>query len=971
MDKINELNKLLKGVVSASNIDLTEFSTDASAYRERPLGIVTPKKLSDLDIIVDFANKNNIPLIPRGAGTSLAGQVVGKGLVINFAQYLNNIIEVNKQEKWVWVQPGVVLNQLNTYLEDYELFFGPETSTASRCTIGGMLGNNSCGLHSLIYGSVREHILEVEAILSDGSTAIFKPLTNTEYNQKLQQKNLEGEIYRGINNILSQEHNRKAIIDNYPNQEITRRNTGYALDSLALMSPFTKNGEPFNIAKLIAGSEGTLVVVKKIKLALVDLPPKHKLLVCSHFKSLDDAIQGNLTALENKPRAIELMDGKILELASKSKSQENNSFFIVGKPQAILIIELGDNDYNTLTKKKNELINNLKSNSKGYEHVVVNQDNMSKVWELRRSGLGVLSNMKGDNKSVSVIEDTAVRPQDLSDFIFDMKNMLKSYNKESVYHAHIATGEIHVRPVLNLKDSEDVVLFRKIAYDAALLVKKYNGSLSGEHGDGRLRGEFIPLILGDFCYNLILEIKKIFDYRNIFNPNKITDTPSMNTSLRYKKTNKYAEFKKYFSWEKTDGMVRAAEKCSGSGDCIRPSLLSGTMCPSYMATKSENYSTRARANMLREYFTGEISSKDLSINDVKEVLSYCLSCKACKSECPAGVDITKLKAEFTQYYYNKKHYVPLSALFIANSPNINKILSVFPGIYNFFATTKGLHQMVSFFMGFHPKRSIPKLSKLTLNKWIKKHNFKKGKLSTVYLFSDEFTNYLESDLGIKTVLFLEKLGYNVIVPKIKCSGRTYLSKGLVKQAKKIINYNIKTLSSLITEESPFIGIEPSAILTFRDEYVDLATKNNKQHANNIKNNSFTIEEFIWREIQKNNIRQNQFTSEKQKIKFHGHCYQKALSNTNYTKNVLSFPVNYEAEEIKSGCCGMAGAYGFQKATYKLSNKIAEMVLLPEVRNTNKDTFIAAAGTSCRHQIIDGTGRVAYHPIEILYDALKK
>ena len=966
--RYSELSALIKGEVSFKHLDRAQHATDASSYREKPLGVVWPRDESDLGLIVDFAYRNKIALIPRGAGTSLAGQVVGNGLVVNMSKYMNNIIELNTEEKWVMVEPGVVLDELNKYLAPHGLFFGPETSTSNRCTLGGMMGNNSCGSHSLIYGSTRDHLLEVHGYLANGDEVVFKEIQNWEFESKCQQEGLEGDIYREIKNILSEPGNIEEIEKEFPHKDIHRRNTGYALDYLAQMSPFDADGANFNMCKLIAGSEGTLVVANKIKLNLVPIPPKHQALICAHFNSLQESLQANIAALKHNPRAVELIDDKIMELAGQSAAQQANRFFITGTPAAILVIEFAHHTAAELEKQVKAFIADFKQQQLGYAYPIIEAENINKVWSLRKAGLGVLSNMKGDNLPVAVIEDTALLPSDLPAFANEINTLLAALGKDCVFYAHVGSGELHLRPVLNLKDPSDVELFRTIATETAKIVKRYGGSLSGEHGDGRLRGEFIPLMVGPLNYKLILRVKKAFDPEELLNPDKIVNTPPMNTSLRYRQPNPKREIETIFSWDDTLGMVRAAENCSGSGDCLKSEIIGGSMCPSYMATRDEKHTTRGRANILREYFTGSRSTDKLELHDVHEALSLCLSCKACKSECPSGVDIAKLKSEFLHHYYTKKG-IPATALLVGHMPAINKFLSPVPWLFNLPTKIPGIKHLLLYAIGFSFNRSIPTMSSKSLKKWVRKNKATDTNQNTVYFFADEFTNYLESDIGIKAILLLQKLGYNVVVPELLSSGRTYISKGLLKKAKAIANHNIRVLAPMVSELSPIVGIEPSAILTFRDEYLNLANDNLLAEAQKIKKCTFTIEEFLANEMSAGRIKSEQFTTEKRKISFHGHCYQKALSNTKYIKQVLSFPKNYVAHEIDAGCCGMAGSYGYEKSTYGVSMKIAELKLLPAVRATEQSTLLAASGTSCRHQIKDGTDRQAQHPVEILYEAL--
>jgi Fe-S oxidoreductase len=565
-----------------------------------------------------------------------------------------------------------------------------------------------------------------------------------------------------------------------------------------------------------------------------------------------------------------------------------------------------------------------------------------------------------------------VNPKALPQYIEDFKAMLAKYGKESVYYGHISTGELHLRPVMDLKKPEEVELFYRIGLESAVLVKKYKGSLSGEHGDGRLRGEFIPLMVGDKIYSLFREIKKTWDPDNILNPGKITDTPKMNSNLRY--LSPTPEIKTYFDFSKDQGIVRAAEKCNGTGECRKSAVIGGTMCPSFMATRDEDKTTRARANILREFLTRPNQKNPFDHKEIYEVLDMCLMCKACKSECPSSVDITKLKAEFLQHYYDK-HGIPLRSRLIANIGRISKLGSRVPGIYNFVQKNPVISDLNARLLGFAPERNFPLLQKQRLETWFRKHQqendqpaFPNGK---VYLFNDEFTRFNDTEIGIKAILLLHRLGYEVVIPNHLESARTYLSKGLVKKAKKIANANIKMLRDQISESTPLVGIEPSAILTFRDEYLDLAEPDLMASAHKLSKNSMMMDEFLEREIKAGKIKKEKFTTKIKDIKLHGHCHQKSLASTAPTLFVLNFPENYHATEIPSGCCGMAGSFGFEKEHYELSMKVGELVLFPAVRSSNADTVIAAPGTSCRHQIKDGTQRQALHPVEVLYDALLK
>jgi len=972
MDRFEELKKSIKGKVLIDSISKILYSTDASAYKETPAAVCIPETIEDIKQIIKFSAENLYCIIPRAAGTSLAGQVVGNGIVVDISRTFNKILELNTTEKWVRVEPGVVLDELNKFLAKDNLFFGPETSTSNRCMIAGMVGNNSCGAHSLIYGSTRDHLLELNCILSDGSEVVFGELTKNEFENKCLLTTLEGEIYRGMREILNDKDNVEEIESQYPNKEIKRRNTGYALDLMLDSEVFGESTNKFNFCKLLAGSEGTLAFTTSIKLNLVDAPPKTKALMCVHTLTLREVFEANLVALKHSPVSVELMDKKILDLTKENIQQNRNRFFVEGDPAAILIVEWFANDIETINQHAKNLEAELRQNNMGFSYPMVYGADIPRVWELRKAGLGVLTNMPGDAKPVPVIEDTAVRPADLPDYMDDFEALMKRLGLDCVYYAHIATGELHLRPVLNLKDPHDVELFHTVAEETAKLVKKYRGSLSGEHGDGRLRGEFIPLMLGEKIYQLFIDVKNLWDPQGIFNSRKIVNTPKMNTGLRFIPGQQIKELDTVFDFSASGGFLRSVEKCNGSGDCRKSHIIGGTLCPSFQATKDEKNSTRARANILREIISGSNSSNPLNSNEIYEVMDLCLLCKACKSECPSGVDVAKLKMEFLQHYYDANG-IPLRSRAVGYLPRVHKAFSAIPWFANIFLKWNLSSGIVKRIINFAPKRKFPLMSKQNLNALVRKHNKSantSNSLKTIYLFNDEFTNYLESDIGIKAILLFEKLGYSVKIAKTAESGRTWLSKGLIRTAQKIANKNIDLLKDVISDKSPLIGIEPSAILSFRDEYPDLAFDSNKEAAKSLASNCFLFDEFLAAEIEAGNIRSDMFTDEAQKVKFHGHCQQKSLITTKFTKQILSLPANYSVTEIPSGCCGMAGSFGYEKEHYELSMKIGEMVLFPEIRKADEGTIICAVGTSCRCQIEDGTGVKALHPLEILFEALK-
>jgi FAD/FMN-containing dehydrogenase/Fe-S oxidoreductase len=965
-EKIKQLAADLQGELFDDTAMRMLYATDASAYREMPQAVAIPRNVADIIKLIAYAHAEKTSLVPRTAGTSLAGQVVGKGIIVDVSKYFTNIIELNTKERWVRVQPGVIRDDLNLFLKPHGLLFGPETSTANRAMIGGMVGNNSCGANSIIYRSTREHVLEVKALLSDGTETVFSALDPDSFHAKCETNGLEGQLYRTIRGMLGNYDNQESIRSEFPKKSVERRNTGYALDLLVETAPFTAGGPDFNFCTLLAGSEGTLAFITEIKLDLSPLPPKETGLLCVHFNTIDESLRANLLALPYGPTASELIDHYILECTKDNIEQRKNRFFVQGDPGAILVVEFKKDTREEIRELAAKLEADMRAAGLGYHFPLLFGEDTNKIWTLRKAGLGLLGNIPGDRKAVPVVEDTAVDVQDLPAYIREFNAILASYGLNSVHYAHAGSGEIHLRPLLNLKTKKDNELFRTIASEIATLVKRYRGSLSGEHGDGRLRGEFIPKMVGEKNYGLIRVVKHAWDPENIFNPGKIVDTPPMNTMLRYEPGQQTPPFPTLFRFYHQD-ILQHAEQCNGSGDCRKTHLSGGTMCPSFMATRNEKDTTRARANILREFLTHSDKPNRYNHKEIYDVMDLCLSCKGCKSECPSNVDVAKLKAEFMQHYYDANG-VPFRSRLIANFSKSSKLGALVPGLYNYLMRRKWVKKLA----GFAPDRSIPLLYKTTLRSWYRRHQAEKVRsagTSKVYFFCDEFTNYNDVEIGIKAILLLERLNYEVIIPAHLESGRTWLSKGLVRDAKKIIDQNIRLLQSLITAETPLVGIEPSAILSFRDEYPDLAAEDLLDGARKLASHSFLIDDFLAREIDRGNIRPDQFTNERRQIQLHGHCQQKALTTMAGSVKVLSLPENYTVATIPSGCCGMAGSFGYEQEHYALSQQIGELVLLPAVRSQGGDVIIAAPGTSCRHQIKDGTGRKALHPVEVLYEAL--
>ncbi|MGN7514082.1 MAG: FAD-binding and (Fe-S)-binding domain-containing protein [Allomuricauda sp.] len=969
MDKnlLKDLSLALKGELLFDDLSKAIYATDASVYRKLPTAVAYPKNADDLKVLLDFSNRNNIGLIPRTAGTSLAGQCVGEGIVVDVSRYFTKIISLDKDKKQVTVQPGVVRDELNQYLKPFGLFFGPNTSTSNRCMIGGMVGNNSSGTTSIQYGVTRDKVIAMQCVLSDGSDAYFSDISKEEFEKKKQGHSLEAKIYNELYKELSDPEAQHDIKSEFPKPSIHRRNTGYAVDELLKNNIFGDDAADFNMCKLLSGSEGTLAFTTAVTLQLDDLPPPFAAMVATHYKTLEDCLSDVAPVMQHSLHLCEMMDKVILDCTKNNRAQLANRFFVDGDPAGILMLEVKADSRKDLDQQLDELLKTIEKSGLSYANPILYGEDIHKAIELRKAGLGLLGNMVGDRKAVACIEDTAVALEDLKDFIGEFSQIMKGYNQDAVYYAHAGAGELHLRPILNLKKSGDVVLFRSITTDVAKLTKKYHGSFSGEHGDGIVRAEFIPLMIGETNYELLKRVKALFDPNLVLNPGKIVDAYPMDESLRYKVDRKEPEVNTLLDFSDSEGILKAAEKCNGSGDCRKSHHMNGGMCPSYQATKDEKDTTRARANALREFLTNSEKTNRFDHKELKTAFDLCLSCKACASECPSNVDVAALKAEFLYNYQEANGYSLRSKLF-AHNTRLNAMGSKVSGITNWMYESKMVGGMLKKAVGVAPERNLPKVGRFNFKNHLKKHRVKRTDLSKkqVVLYIDEFVKYLDIQIGKDAIELLCKLGYDVELFYGE-SGRTYLSKGFLKQAKKLVARNMENLKEVLNTGTPILGLEPSAILSFRDEYQRLY--DDKEQLQKLASQSFLIEEFLAAEIAAGHITSDSFTDQEKTIKIHGHCHQKALSNQKVTFDVLNLPKNYKVTIIPSGCCGMAGSFGYEKEHFEVSMQVGGLKLFPAVEKSTADTLIAANGTSCRHQIKDGTKREAQHPVSILRQAL--
>ncbi len=942
------------------------YANDASLYEEVPKGVSFPASRDDIQTLVRRSKAENFTITARSAGTSLAGQTTGAGVIMDTSRHMDRILEINAKKSYAQVQPGVIRDTLLREAAVHGLQFGPDTATTNRCMLGGMIGNNSCGSFSIKHKTTREHILEVDAVLSDGSSVTFKSLSNEELNQKLKLDSLEGEIYRGMLNLLKT--HKDEIPDHYPHPDIIRRNTGYALDRLCEMDPITPGGRPFNLAELLCGSEGTLAMTASAKVNLVPLP-KYKTVVIPQFESLHEAMLATVEAVKWDPAAVELVDDIILDATKGNIEQRKNRFFLEGEPKCILIIQFEGDDPEELQIRADQLAEKLNEIKLGYAHpVVTDEDKMRRVWDLRKAGLGLLMGLGSENRSPTFVEDTAVRVEDLPDYVKEFQEILKRHNTSCVFYAHASVGELHLRPVVDTMTEAGLKTLKSIAQEVADLVKKYRGSLSGEHGDGRARAPYIETVLGKEMMPLLRQVKELWDPHYRFNPGKILDPKPIDTDLRFSPEYKKPNVDTSFNWRKEKGFNSAVELCNGAGVCRKLAESGGTMCPSYHATRDERDTTRGRANLFRQLFSGKQKGAFKS-EELKEALSLCLSCKACKSECPANVDMAKMKAEFMNGWH-QENGATLTETFFGHPEKFYPLASFFAPLTNFINRQKPIKKLLEKTTGIDARRNLPEFAHQTFYKWYQKNENQivQPDRKKVLLLVDLFTNYHEPEIAKSACHVLNRLGYSVIVPGIFPTGRPQISKGFLGEAKEICEKNIHRLSPFVDREIPIVGLEPSEILTLRDEYTDLCSEDLLPKSKAITTNTFLWEEFLATDLATNKF--ENFGNGK-KVLVHGHCHTKALVGNDPL--IQSFKLlGFDPIELQTGCCGMAGSFGYESDKYEVSMQVGEQTLFPQLRGLEgTDAEICSEGFSCRHQIWDGVGKKAKHPAVIMWEAMQE
>ena len=951
-----ELRKRVSGEVRFDAFSRVLYSTDASIYQMEPVGVVIPQNVEDVLAVMELAGKYRIPILPRCGGTSLAGQAVNHAIVMDFSKYMNRVLEINQEERWARVEPGIVLDELNRHLEPFGLQYAPDPTTSNRACVGGGVGNNTCGTHSVIYGKTIDHILELEAVLSDGTKAHFHPIVATELEAKLAGSGLESEIYRQVRHIAQE--NREEVLARYP--KIMRRVSGYNLDD------FLDDG-PINMARMVVGSEGTLCVVTEAKVNLVPLPVKKAVSVL-HFQDVFQACEATWEILQHNPAAVELIGRMILDRCRGSLGFARLMEFVEGDPDALLVVEFNGDSEGELSGKLKTLQEDMERKGLGYACVnLMDAASQANVWALRSAGLGLLMSTRGDSKPLPYVEDTAVEPRKLGDYVRRFDEIVRAHGTTAGYYGHASVGCLHIRPLVNLKTGEGMDKMVSIASDISDLVLEYGGSLSGEHGDGIVRGVWTEKMFGPKIYQAFREVKHAFDPYGIMNPGKIIDCPPMTENLRFSLDDRAASLDTKLDFSADSGYANAVEMCNGMGACRK---MGGTMCPSYMVTREEEHSTRGRANLLRSVLSGALPGETLASRRLYEALDLCLECKGCKAECQTGVDMAKLKYEFLDRYH-RAHGLPLRARLFANINYLSRVGSRFAPLSNWLAANPLSKLLLHRFLGIHRRRALPPLARPTFPDWFKSRGTSvDGKLGTVVLFNDTFMNYNYPQVGIAAVELLERAGFRVVLADAWCCGRPMISKGLLDKSKAHAWQNVDLLYPYAEKGIPIVGCEPSCLLTLRDEYPDLLSEaEDHDKAKVVASQSFLIDEFLTM-LQDEGKLALEFTDSERKVLFHGHCHQKALVGTRHSLAALRLPPGYQVEEVNSGCCGMAGSFGYEKEHYDISMSIGRQRLFPAVESKDGDFDIAVMGVSCRQQIEHGTGRKARHLVEVLRDALR-
>ncbi|MCY4594291.1 MAG: anaerobic glycerol-3-phosphate dehydrogenase subunit C [Bryobacterales bacterium] len=961
-DLARRIAKEIEGEVRFDRYSRVLYSTDASVWQIEPIGAVIPRHHGDVRSLLQVCSRHQVPVLPRGGATSLSGQTVGHAVHVDFAKYMNGILETNLEEEWVRVQPGVVQDQLGRHLRPLGYQFGPNTSSASRGTVGGMIGNNSAGSHSIVYGKTIDHVLELRCVFADGSEAWLRPVGDGELEALSAGGGFVGSLYRELPRIGAA--HREAILDRFP--KILRRVSGYNLDELVVNGDrfgagYSSEPGPLNLSRVIVGCEGTLAVVTEAKLRIVRSPSAKGILVV-HFRSVFDAVEAAEQIVATGPSAAELIDEFILGNARANPSFAEKLGWVEPSAQAVMVVEYYGESQAEVASKLERLGRLLESTRTGYGYVpVTDPARQAEIWAVRKEALGILMSVKGDHKPIAFVEDPAVPIEAMGRFLKDFRDILDKHDAHGGYYGHASVGCLHVRPMINLKEPSEVRKMAAIADEVFGIVMNYGGSMSGEHGDGIARSRYNQWLFGEEIYKGFLELKKALDPQNILNPGKVVNAPEITEDLRWGESYRTLPVQTKLDFAPEGGFARSIEMCNGAGVCRK--RMAGTMCPSYHATLDEEHSTRGRANALRAALSGALPPDEFTSHRMHDVLDLCLACKACKTECPSNVDMAKIKSEWLAHYHDR-HGVPLAAKAFGRVETLYRWGSKAASVVNWAGALGPVRWLNEQLLHVDRRRSLPPFARQTFREWFGRRvpAARAGIRGAVVLLDDCFLNYNYPQVGRAAVEILEAAGFEVRLADKRCCGRPMLSKGLLGDARSAAEHNIREFGRHAAAGTPIVGCEPSCLLTLRDEYIDLVPG---EAAKTVAEHALMLDEFL--------VRQDsldiEWTSGQRRVLFHGHCHQKAQIGSQPSLDALRLVPGLTVEEVNSGCCGMAGSFGFEKGHYEISRKIGAERLFPAVEAADPETEIAVSGVSCRQQIDHFTGRRARHTAEVLRDCL--
>jgi FAD/FMN-containing dehydrogenase/Fe-S oxidoreductase len=962
----HDLRGAIKGEVRFDAYSRALYSTDASIYRMDPVGVVLPLDADEVSAVIETCHRHGVWVLPRGGGTGLSGQTVNRAVVIDFTKYMHGLIAVNAEERWASVQPGITLAELNRQVAQHGLFYTPDPSTASRATIGGGTGNNSCGAHSIVYGKTVDQVISLDVVLADGSRARFERLSGGALEHKLSLSGLEGDIYRGARGIA--QSSRAEVDRRFP--KIMRRVGGYNLD-------LVQDPSGMDLSRLAVGSEGTLCATTAARVRLEPVR-KFKGLAILHFRSLSEAMEATVATLEERPSAVEHIGEMIISQARVALGFSRNLGFLQGNPTDILVVEFDGDTEQQVVSQLDALDRRMKRGGLGYATTrLLKPADQQLVWHMRESGLGLMMNVPGDAKPLPFVEDTAVSPEKLPEFVRRFDEIIRSAGTQAGYYGHASVGCLHVRPVINLKERDGVARMYRIADEVSSLVLEFGGANAAEHGDGIVRGYWNEKMFGPELARAFRDLKRTFDPRGIMNPGKVIDTPHMTENLRYGEAYRTRPVPERLNWSAAGGFAAAVEKCNGVGACRK--LNAGAMCPSYMATREEEHSTRGRANLLRAALSGALPEKDLYSERMHQALDLCLECKSCKAECPSQVDMAKIKYEWLSSYH-KTHGVPLRSRLVANIHRLNSLAQPFAPLANLMTRSAPSRRALDAFAGIDRRRKFPAVRYTTFETWFRRHRADRyGRIDDsplpaaprgkAVLFHDTFMNFNHPESGIAAVRLLEALGYEPVIVNRKCCGRPMVSKGLLDKAAANARHNVGVLHPLVAAGATVVGCEASCIGAIQDEYPDLL--GGDQKAKEVARATVMIEDLIARTAGDGGPQLAWDPGVQKKVSLQVHCHERALTGTQAALKALSMPPGYRTTLINAGCCGMAGSFGFEKEHYDISMKVGEDRLFPHIRAASPDTDVAVTGVSCRQQVEDATGRPARFLAEVLADGLAR